>query len=85
LIAAVVAHVYFEWIHPFGDGNGRTGRLIELKLLLEAGVPQPAAHLLSNHYNATRPNITGNSTKPVSMAATYCRSWNMPWRVSWMV
>ncbi len=54
LIAAVVAHVYFEWIHPFGDGNGRTGRLIELKLLLEAGVPQPAAHLLSNHYNATR-------------------------------
>ncbi len=54
VITAVVAHIYFEWIHPFGDGNGRTGRLIELQILLESGIPQPAAHLLSNHYNATR-------------------------------
>jgi Fic family protein len=54
ILTAVVAHIYFEWIHPFGDGNGRTGRLIELQILLESGVPQPAAHLLSNHYNATR-------------------------------
>lgn len=35
-------------------GNGRTGRLIEFEILLGAGVPFPAAHLLSNHYNATR-------------------------------
>ncbi len=54
VITAVVAHIYFEWIHPFGDGNGRTGRLIELQILLESGIPQPVAHLLSNHYNATR-------------------------------
>jgi Fic family protein len=54
LITAIVAHVYFEWIHPFGDGNGRTGRLIELKILIESGVPHHAAHLLSSHYNATR-------------------------------
>jgi cell filamentation protein, protein adenylyltransferase len=54
IVKAIVAHVYFEWIHPFGDGNGRTGRLIEFEILLAAGVPFPAAHLLSNHYNATR-------------------------------
>lgn len=54
IIKAIVAHIYFEWIHPFGDGNGRTGRLIEFEILLAAGVPFPAAHLLSNHYNATR-------------------------------
>ena len=54
LLKAIVAHVYLAWIHPFGDGNGRTARLVEFRLLLSAGVPTTAAHLLSNHYNATR-------------------------------
>ncbi len=54
ILRSLLAHLYFVWIHPFGDGNGRTARLIELSLLLAAGVPQPAAHLLSNHYNETR-------------------------------
>ncbi len=54
LIKAIVSHLYFVWIHPFGDGNGRTARLIELQFLMEAGVPSDAAHLLSNHYNQTR-------------------------------
>lgn len=52
---AVYAHLYLAWIHPFGDGNGRTARLIEFLLLADCGlVPIPAAHLLSNHYNLTR-------------------------------
>jgi Fic family protein len=55
IIKAVLGHVYLAWIHPFGDGNGRTARLIEFHLLLSAGMPSPAAHLLSNHYNETRP------------------------------
>jgi Fic family protein len=54
LVKAIVAHLYVAWIHPFGDGNGRTARLMELRILLEAGVPTPATHLLSNHYNQTR-------------------------------
>lgn len=54
LIKAILAHLYIAWIHPFGDGNGRTARLMELRILLEAGVPTPATHLLSNHYNQTR-------------------------------
>lgn len=54
VIKAVLAHLYLAWIHPFGDGNGRTARLVELQILLAAGVPTPAAHLLSNHYNQTR-------------------------------
>lgn len=54
LVKAAVAHLYIAWIHPFDDGNGRTARLMELQILLAAGVPMPAAHLLSNHYNATR-------------------------------
>jgi len=54
IVLAAVAHLYIAWIHPFGDGNGRTARLLEFAILLEAGVPTPAAHLLSNHYNVTR-------------------------------
>jgi Fic family protein len=54
IVKAVTAHLYFAWIHPFGNGNGRTARLIELQILLAAGVPTPAAHLLSDHYNLTR-------------------------------
>ena len=30
ILKAIVAHVYLEWIHPFGDGNGRTGRLVSM-------------------------------------------------------
>lgn len=54
ILKAIVAHIYIAWIHPYGDGNGRTARLLEFQILLEAGVPSPAAHLLSNHYNQTR-------------------------------
>lgn len=54
ILGAILAHLYFAWIHPFGDGNGRTARLIELAMLPRADVPAVAAHLLSNHYNETR-------------------------------
>jgi Fic family protein len=54
VMRAILAHLYIAWIHPFGDGNGRTARLIEFQILLGAGVPTVAAHLLSNHYNQTR-------------------------------
>jgi Fic family protein len=54
IIKAVLTHLYFVLIHPFGDGNGRTGRLLEWRVLDHAGVPTAATHLLSNHYNQTR-------------------------------
>ena len=54
IICAILAHLYFVLIHPFADGNGRTARLIEFKILLGSGIPTPATHLLSNFYNSTR-------------------------------
>jgi Fic family protein len=54
ILQAIVSHVYMVWIHPFLDGNGRTARLLEFYLLLRAGVPDIASHILSNHYNNTR-------------------------------
>jgi Fic family protein len=37
LIRAPLAHLYFELIHPFWDGNGRVGRVIEATVLMAAG------------------------------------------------
>jgi len=54
VIQAIVSHVYIAWIHPFGDGNGRTARLLEFYILLRSGNPDFASHLLSNFYNETR-------------------------------
>ena len=54
LLRAIIGHLYLAWIHPFGDGNGRTARLVENRILLACGVPSPAVQLLSNHYNLTR-------------------------------
>jgi Fic family protein len=70
IIKAIAAHLYIAWIHPFGDGNGRVARLLEFAILLNCGVPSPAAHLLSNHYNMTRPqyyhqlDISGKTDNP---------------------
>ncbi|AAT88370.1 cell filamentation protein Fic [Leifsonia xyli subsp. xyli] len=52
---AVLGHLYLAWIHPFGDGNGRTARLLEVAILAHSGVvPWVASNLLSDHYNRTR-------------------------------
>lgn len=56
MLSAVLAHLYIAWIHPFGNGNGRLARLVEVQILSESGiVPLVATNLLSDHYNKTRP------------------------------
>lgn len=55
VLAAMLAHLYIAWIHPFGNGNGRLARLIEVQILSESGVvPIVATNLLSDYYNKTR-------------------------------
>lgn len=38
LVRMAVAHYQFEAIHPFEDGNGRTGRILNLLFLVEQGL-----------------------------------------------
>ena len=46
LVRMAVAHCQFEAIHPFHDGNGRTGRIVNILMLIEAGlIKQPILYL----------------------------------------
>jgi len=44
LVLAILFHHKFEKIHPFMDGNGRTGRMIMNFILLKKGLPPTIIH-----------------------------------------
>lgn len=46
LLKMCIAHYQFEAIHPFQDGNGRTGRILNLIYLVKSGLlNQPVLYL----------------------------------------
>ncbi len=55
LLRAGLAHVQFETIHPFLDGNGRVGRLLMTFLLCHAGILREPLLYLSLYLKQNRP------------------------------
>jgi Fic family protein len=54
IFRAGLLHYQFETIHPFTDGNGRTGRLLTLLYLYQAGWDFRKVLVLEDYYNRNR-------------------------------
>ena len=54
LVRMAVAHYQFEAIHPFPDGNGRTGRALNILYLIDKQLLDLPILYLSRHINANR-------------------------------
>ncbi len=55
LIKMAALHYQFEAIHPFVDGNGRTGRIINILYLVEKGLLDSPILFLSHYILRTKP------------------------------
>ncbi len=54
LIKCAIAHYQFEAIHPFGDGNGRAGRILMVLYLVQAGLLSYPILFISGYINKNR-------------------------------
>lgn len=54
LVRMAIVHYQFESIHPFSDGNGRTGRIINILYLILNGLLEIPVLYLSSHIIRTK-------------------------------
>lgn len=56
LIKLAIGHYQFEAIHPFKDGNGRTGRIINILYLIQSGLIAMPVLYLSRYIIQNKPD-----------------------------
>lgn len=56
LIKMAVVHHQFESIHPFYDGNGRTGHIVNVLYLVTKGLPDTPVLYLSSRIMRSKPD-----------------------------
>lgn len=59
LIRMAVTHHQFESIHPFYDGNGRAGRILNILMLVKSGLLDLPVFYLSRYINQTKQSYYG--------------------------
>jgi Fic family protein len=55
LVKMAIIHHQFESIHPFYDGNGRAGRIVNVLYLVKEGLLETPVLYLSRHIGRTKP------------------------------
>jgi Fic family protein len=55
VLSSAILHYQFEWIHPFADGNGRTGRALALWELYRRGFDSHHIFSVDEYYWENRP------------------------------
>lgn len=84
LIHAAVVHAQFEAIHPFADGNGRTGRALIHVVMRRHGLTSnfvsPISVIFANHKDAYIEGL--NSFRKIDEASKWFETFNFAMRTS---
>lgn len=85
-IAAVLAHLHIEYLalHPFADGNGRTGRLLLSWLCLRSGYPVPIvpSSVREVYIEAVEVGVRNDDPLPLRMLLAACLTHEMDFAIS---
>lgn len=66
LVQTAVMHAQFEIIHPFSDGNGRTGRILIPLFLWSKGMISSPMFYISEYFDENRDLYIGNLRRIIS-------------------